>query len=142
MGIRAPLILFAYCVSFLHAEVSREFHSSAGVARMTLILGPEADSSAGLRQFKTAFSDTLSDIPALFCRGRSRNLLVELAYTERGTGQELRFPLRYAQVRDCAQHNAEAYATGSMDERAVALVRDLARNLHVRMKDRPSGGGK
>ncbi len=143
MSIRALFFLAAFSCPLIGAETVREFRSSLGVARMSVIPEPDgADSVSSQTLFDAAIMDTATDIPALFSRTDFPDVRLDLVYLERGTSEELRFPVRYSQVGECVARHSGEYQTGTRDERAVSVVRDLAQSLHVHMKQAASGEAK
>lgn len=128
------------------SQTIREFESSIGVVKLTVLpvaeLPPpqEDDGSAGSDanpaippQPVAPALDSISDFTSLAELVREGEAEMEVYYLERGSSEELRFPLRYSELRRYLLLRPIAYGQPTAAERNVALFADLAGSLRVKM---------
>src|SRR5690606_5671370 len=124
-------VLFALGAS--HAESAwKEFRSPLGVAKLFLppqASGGDSDSS----EIRPVSEDTGAVSPIGDLKLPGETLL--LVYFQDGySGEEVRFPVRLSQMQRFWRDQAKKNQTGARDERIVAGIRELSRNLKVRMR--------
>jgi hypothetical protein len=80
-------------------------------------------------------ADFLGDIasPAGICR--SGDALLDVDFYDKAAMRELRFPLKYSELRRYLLKHPLAYREGTAEERAIRLIADLARHLRIEMRE-------
>lgn len=142
MGKFAVLFLVLSAVSESPAEtVLREFHSSLGVAK--LILPPQAAGAAlEPSESRSVEDDTgaVSSIRELRLPGET---LLLVHFQDGYSGEEIHFPVRVSQMLRFFRNQAKRPRAGTREDRLVAGIQELSRELKVRMRSaRDSEGGK
>ncbi len=95
-----------------------------------------SDSSAAAEPSSACISAaSLGDIasPAGICR--SGDALLDVDFYDKAAMRELRFPLKYSELRRYLLKHPLAYREGTAEERAVRLIADLARHLRIEMRE-------
>lgn len=139
---RAPWPAFSLSIALLLAGASRaaaqtvrESESSRGLVRIAVVpvegAGGAGSDSAG----KSPSLEAIEDFTALSRMPRHGEALLEIYFLDHATGEELRFPIKYSELRRHLRRNPLRYQEGSLDERTVSMVGDLARSLRIRMKE-------
>lgn len=138
---RAPWPAFAFCFVLVSAGLSRasaqtvrESESSRGLVRITILPVAEAG-GAPSDSTGTPPLEAIEDFTSLAKLPRKGEALLEVYFLDHATGKELRFPLRYSELRRHLRRNPLRYQEGTLDERTVALVGDLAGALKIRMRE-------
>ena len=122
---------------------TKEFRTSEGLVRITLVRDAgagETDSSGG--DIHAIVLDSITVPAALTAGTDGRDPLLDVYYLDIGTGEELHFPAKMSHMREFLLQHRDEFVTGSTDERTVAMVRALSRDLRVHMKTPGSGGSK
>lgn len=86
--------------------------------------------------------ETINDFTSLVEMARSGEAILEVYFLDRWTGRELRFPLKYSELRRYLRSHPLRYQDGTPEERMVALFGDMAGNLRIRMKEPSPEKGK
>jgi hypothetical protein len=121
-----------------------EFQTADGLVRLnSIFVGDDTAAAVPLASiFSTALMDTALDRGTEFPPDDSALSLLDIYFLEKSTGEELRFPAKGSQLRDYFREHPDEYRTGTADERAVALVRQLSASLQVHMMPPVEGGEK
>lgn len=127
-------------LSLAGAETRKEIESHRGLVQMTIrpMVASAPDSVPG--DTAAPVSDpsaieSIRDFTSLSEVVREGDALLEIYFLDKASGEELRFPLRYAQMRGFLLERILDYQAGSPEERSVALVADLAGSFRIRMQD-------
>lgn len=127
-------------LSFAGAETRKEIESGRGLVQM--IIRPMGSSAPESSSGDTAAPvpapsaiESIQDFTSLAEVVREGDALLEIYFLDKASGEELRFPLRYAQMRSFLLERILDYQSGSPEERSVALVADLAGSFRIRMQD-------
>jgi hypothetical protein len=122
----------------------REFRAARGEAAVTVLSEeapiPAGDSADTAQAVPIA---SIEDFTSLQQSVPSGEALLELYYLDYATGKELRFPLKYSELRRYLALHPIAYLDADRGERNVALIQDLSEDLRIRMKalqDNNKGG--
>lgn len=125
------------------SQTIRDFESPRGVVRLTLlpvaetpqVQAPEGDTAAPAVQAPPASAalDSISDFTSMSQLVRDGEGEMEVYFLDRASTEELRFPLRYSELRRYLLHHPIAYDQPTAAERNVALFADLAGALRVQM---------
>ena len=86
--------------------------------------------------------DSIADFTSLPGINRSGDALLQIEFYDKGDRRELRFPLRYSELRRFLLRHPLDYQAGTADERMVRLIADLAGSLRIEMRDSAKAGGK
>lgn len=128
------------------AETIREYDAPSAHVRLTLlpaipVTGAPEDSLAAPASASSPL-DSIADFTALSEVLRDIDALMEVQYLDRGASEEVRFPLKYSEVRRHLLLNPTRYRQNVLAERNTALFGDLARALQVQMHDPVEMGEK
>lgn len=141
-------------LSFAQAETRKEIASSRGLVQMTIrpmaAAAPDseprsADSLPGVTAAAApdpSAIESIRDFTSLSEVVREGDALLEIHFLDKATGEELRFPLRYAQLRGYLLERFLDYQAGTPEERSVALIADLAGSFRIRMQEAAWPGDK
>lgn len=145
----AILAVLSVLPSAAAGGAAREYESGDGRLRITVVAvsPPEAgrpspsDSSApdpspaAEPPAACIAADSIGDFasPAGICR--NGDALLQVDYYDKAAMRELRFPLKYSELRRYLLGHPLAYRQGTADERAVRLIADLAAHLRIEMRD-------
>jgi hypothetical protein len=150
MRYMGPFVFLALSILPASAQPVKEFQSSQGVVKITFIADePARKDSAVTAPLLTAplltapkQFDSISDLVSLPELAGNTDMILEIYFLDRQTGNELRFPSRYSQLRRYLRWHSGVYTEGSVGDRAVAFIRDFSKDLRIRMKTAATGGGK
>lgn len=140
------------------AETVRELEACPGRVRITVIALAPAEAGRGARpdpapvpaqdsgELSAGEGDSaaggsieaIGDFTSLAEIRRNGDALLQVDFQDRRSGRELRFPLRYSELRRFLLQHPLDYQDGDPGERMVRLIADLAASLRIEMKD-PSG---
>lgn len=130
------------------AETVREMESARGTVRITIVPleRPAAPAAEGSRPHPTehpappeAHEDSLhpveaiTDFTSLTEMAREAEAMLQVTYFDRAAREELKFPLKYSELRRYLRKHPLEYREGSLEDRNVALMGDLAGALRIRM---------
>lgn len=112
----------------------REYESEEGRLRIVVVAVAPPDAEApGACLSAESIGDFAS--PSGICR--SGDALLDVDFHDKAAMRELRFPLKYSELRRYLLKHPLAYREGTAEERAVRLIADLARDLRIEMRDSP-----
>lgn len=135
-------------------ETVREMESDAGRVRITVVPmsapagvnGSVATADSAADTASTAASaspfDSIGDFTSLTEMVRKGDALLQIDYYDKGAREELRFPLKYSELRRFLKKYPLRYREGTPEERTVRMIGDLAGSLRIQMKDPLVPGGK
>lgn len=138
------------------AETVREMESSRGTVRITIVpmdapaAAEAADSltEASSRRDPEAGADSvhpveaITDFTSLEEMAREAEAMLQVSYFDKASREELKFPLRYSELRRYLRSHPLEFQAGSLAERNVALMGDLARALRIKMTPADGMGKK
>lgn len=144
----AALFLNLVLASLTQASdpVLREIESSQGLVRLSILPIAEVPPENGGTDSSTADPHSgiagIEDFTSLTEMDREGEALLEVYLLDKGSGEELRFPLKYSQLRTYLKLRPIQYQGGSAHDRTVAMIRDMAGDFRIRMKDPVEGQAK
>lgn len=124
----------------------REIESSQGWVRLSILPIGEVPPESGSADTNAAVTPSriadIEDFTSLTEMDREGEALLEVHLLDKGSGEELRFPLKYSQLRAYLNLRPIQYQGGTAQDRTVAMIRDLAGDFRIRMKDPVEGKAK
>jgi hypothetical protein len=127
------------------AETVREMESSRGLVRITVVpleapgapADPQPDPDSG-RAAEVAADrvhpvEAIVDFTSLAEMSREAEAMLGIYYFDKAAREELNFPLKYSELRRYLRNHPLGYREGTLEERNVALMGDLAASLRIRM---------
>ncbi|HKP94139.1 MAG TPA: hypothetical protein VJ385_00140 [Fibrobacteria bacterium] len=143
MEIKASVLVFALTCALAPAQTAREYRAGNGLVRVMALAGGDGrEAACAAAGFESALMDSSEERGSVPAPEDDADALFEFYLLDKATGSELRFPAKCSQVNAFLRERASAYRTGTLDERAVAVVGDLSASLRVRMMSPGRGGGK
>ena len=137
------------------AETVREMESERGTVRIAIVAleapAPPAPGDGGplpAPPDPEAPGDSLhpvlaiADFTSLGEMAREAEALLQVRYYDKAAREELRFPLKYSELRRYLRDHPLDYREGTLEERNVALLGDLARAWRIKMLAPAEMGGK
>lgn len=154
----APGIAFAFLAAGPSAaETVREMESARGRVRIAILpvetwaapasgvflpsapadqAAPEAPEAPEAREAgKDSIHpvEAITDFTSLSGMAREGEAMLQVTYFDKATGEELKFPLKYSELRRYLRNHPLAYRGGSLADRNVDLMGDLAGALRIKM---------
>lgn len=130
------------------AETVREMESARGLVRITIVpleVPPApvpADSQPLAVTSQTGTEapadsvhpvEAISDFTSLSEMARESEAMLQVYYFDKAAREELRFPLKYSELRRYLRNHPLGYREGTLEDRNVALMGDLAETLRIKM---------
>lgn len=144
----AALFLSLILASLTQASdpVLREIESSQGLVRLSILPMVEVPPENGGTDTDSADTRSgiagIEDFTSLAEMDREGEALLEVYLLDKGSGEELRFPLKYSHLRAYLKLRPTQYQGGSAHDRTVAMIRDMAGDFRIRMKEPVEGKDK
>jgi hypothetical protein len=138
-------------MSLAPAQAVREFATERGSLRVVVISerAPATDSIAVDTVITDTSADTASylaedivDFTSLAEMNRQGDALLDVDFIDNATGAELRFPVKFSQLRAYRLLHPLEYQDGTLDERTIAMFSGLVGELRVHMTESAEAGAK
>ncbi|MDB5049646.1 MAG: hypothetical protein JWO30_2717 [Fibrobacteres bacterium] len=143
MKICIPIFLVAMVCSVVSARSKVEFQGMGGLVRIAVIpSGEDFDSISIANDFDSALKGNPPDSAGISSEAGFAGALLDVYLLEISSGEELRFPVKYPQIRAYLAQHTDELRSSPPDDLVVAMIRELSVNLCVRMKPSETGGGK
>ena len=149
-SMRAPwptFVIFLNLAFALAAQASepvlREIESSSGLVRISFQPIRESLPDSGTPDPEAAEPGSgiagIEDFTSAQEMDRDHDALLDVYFLDKGSSEELRFPLKYSDLRAYVSLRPGQYHGGSAHDRTVAMIRDLAGDFRVLMKEPADG---